>query len=60
LLLGAKARALLAGRIVAAPEDVIEVASPVLRHRVLVNFQAEAEGIGADAIVDRLLAAVRP
>jgi MoxR-like ATPase len=60
LLLGAKARALLAGRIVAAPEDVIEVASPVLRHRVLVNFQAEAEGIDADAIVERLLAAVRP
>jgi MoxR-like ATPase len=60
LLLGAKARALLAGRIVAAPEDVIEVAAPVLRHRVLVNFQAEAEGIGADAIVERLLAAVRP
>jgi MoxR-like ATPase len=60
LLLGAKARALLAGRIVAAPEDVIEVAAPVLRHRVLVNFQAEAEGIGAEAIVERLLAAVRP
>jgi MoxR-like ATPase len=60
LLLGAKARALLDGRIVAAPEDVIAVALPVLRHRVLVNFQAEADGVEADTIVERLLAAVRP
>jgi MoxR-like ATPase len=60
LLLGAKARALLDGRIVAAPDDISAVALPVLRHRVLVNFQAEADGIDADAIVARLLAAVRP
>ncbi len=60
LLLGAKARALLDGRSVAAPEDVTAVASPVLRHRVLVNFQAEADAIDADAIVGRLLADVRP
>jgi len=59
LLLGAKARALLDGRVVAAPDDVAAVALPVLRHRVLVNFQAEADGIDADAIVDRLLAHVR-
>ncbi|HVL66425.1 MAG TPA: MoxR family ATPase [Vicinamibacterales bacterium] len=58
LLLGAKARALLDGRVVAAPEDVAAVALPVLRHRVLVNFQAEADGIDADAIVTRLLEAV--
>ena len=60
LLLGAKARALLEGRIVAAPEDVAAVALPVLRHRVLVNFQAEADGVDADSIVEQLLAAVRP
>jgi MoxR-like ATPase len=60
LLLGAKSRALLDGRLVAAPDDVAAVALPVLRHRVLVNFQAEAEGIGADTIVERLLATVRP
>ena len=60
LLLGAKAKALLEGRLVAAPEDVAAVALPVLRHRVLVNFQAEADGVDADAIVGRLLAHVRP
>ena len=60
LLLGAKARALLDGRAVAAPEDVTAVAMPVLRHRVLVNFQAEADAVDADAIVERLLSTVRP
>jgi MoxR-like ATPase len=55
LLLGAKARALLEGRTVADVEDVNAVALPVLRHRVLVNFQAEADGIDADEIVRRLL-----
>ena len=60
LLLGAKARALLDGRVAAAPDDVAAVAAPVLRHRVLVNFQAEADGIDADAVIVRLLAQVRP
>jgi MoxR-like ATPase len=60
LLLGAKARALLDGRSVAAPEDVSAVALPVLRHRILVNFQAEADAIDADALVGRLLADVHP
>jgi MoxR-like ATPase len=60
LLLGAKAKALLEGRLVAAPEDVTAVALPVLRHRVLVNFQAEADGVDADAIVGRLLDRIRP
>jgi MoxR-like ATPase len=55
LLLGAKARALLEGRVAVDFEDVRAVALPVLRHRVLVNFQAEADGIDADAIVRRLL-----
>ena len=55
LLLGGKARALLEGRTVVDFEDVRAVALPVLRHRVLVNFQAEADGIDADEIVRRLL-----
>jgi len=60
LVLGAKARALLDGRSVAAPDDVRAVALPVLRHRILVNFQAEADGIDADEIVARLLEAIGP
>jgi len=58
LILGAKARALLHGRSVAAPEDVRAVALPVLRHRILLNFQAEADGVDADQIVGRLLESV--
>jgi MoxR-like ATPase len=58
LVLGAKARALLDGRSVAAPDDVRAVAAPVLRHRVLLNFQAEADGVDADQIVARLVEAV--
>ena len=58
LVIGAKARALLDGRAVASPDDIRAVALPVLRHRVLLNFQAEADGIDADQIVSRLLEAV--
>jgi MoxR-like ATPase len=60
LILGAKARALLDGRSVAAPEDVRAVALPVLRHRILVNFQAEADGVTAEQVVGDLLDAVAP
>lgn len=60
LLLGAKSAALLDGRTVPAPEDVTAVALPVLRHRVLVNFQAEADGVTPDDVVGKLLDAVRP
>jgi len=58
LLLCGKARALLEGRATVSLEDVQALALPVLRHRLLVNFQAEAEGLDADAIVTRLLAEV--
>ena len=58
LVLGAKARALLEGRFAITPDDVRALAAPVLRHRVLVNFRAEAEGMTADSIVARLLAEV--
>jgi MoxR-like ATPase len=58
LLLGAKARALLDGRSVASLDDVRAVALPVLRHRVLLNFQAEADAIEPDHVVNQLLEAV--
>jgi MoxR-like ATPase len=60
LILGAKAAALLDGRPVPSPDDVTRVALPVLRHRLLVNFQAEADGITPDDVIGKLLAAVRP
>ena len=56
LVLGAKARAVLQGRCHATCEDVRAVARPVLRHRILTNFNAEAEGIKTDEIVRRLIA----
>jgi MoxR-like ATPase len=55
LLMGAKAAALLDGRSVPSPDDVRDVALPVLRHRVLLNFQAEADGLDADGVIGRLL-----
>jgi MoxR-like ATPase len=59
LLLAGKARAVVQGRPAVSLEDIRAVAPPVLRHRLLVNFQAEAEGIDAEAIVTRLLEHVR-
>ena len=58
LLLGAKAAALLDNRTVPSPEDVRDIARPVLRHRLLLNFQAEADGLDADQLIGRLLEAV--
>ena len=58
LILGAKAAALLAGRQVVSPEDIRRVARPVLRHRVLPNFAAEADGIDSERIVEDLIARV--
>ena len=55
LVLGAKARALTSGRYHVTFDDVRAVAHPVLRHRVLVNFRAESEGITSDQIIDELL-----
>ena len=55
LLLSAKARALLEGRSVVSLEDIQAVALPVLRHRILLNFQAEADGTDADHVVRQLL-----
>jgi MoxR-like ATPase len=55
LLLAGKARAVLNGRPAVSLEDIRAVAPPVLRHRILVNFQAEADGIDAEQVVSRLL-----
>jgi MoxR-like ATPase len=58
LVLAAKARAALHGRYCVSAKDIRAVALPVLRHRVLTNFQAEAEGITSDRIVEHLLESV--
>ncbi|MBL6765035.1 MAG: MoxR family ATPase [Verrucomicrobiae bacterium] len=55
LVLGAKARAVLNGRAFATPDDVRALAYPVLRHRILVNYRAEAEGITVETVITRLL-----
>jgi MoxR-like ATPase len=54
LVLGAKARAVLHGRYYVSCEDIRAVAGPVLRHRIITNFNAEAEGVKPDDIVRRL------
>ena len=59
LVLGAKARAVLQGRFAATVEDIQALATPVLRHRVLPNFQAESEGVTSVQLVQQLLGAVR-
>ena len=55
MILGAKARAVLHGRFFAGCGDVRAVAYPVLRHRIMTNFNAEAEGIKTDELVRRLI-----
>jgi MoxR-like ATPase len=55
LVLGAKARALLEGRAHASTEDVAALAPPVLRHRVLVNYSAQSDGVTPDQIIERLV-----
>ena len=59
LILGAKARGILRGRVNASIEDVKSVAHAVLRHRVLTNFHAEAEGVDSDTVITRLLDTVQ-
>ncbi len=55
LVLAGKARALLKGRYHVSTEDIRQVALPVLRHRIVTNFNAEAEGIRSDTIVKKLM-----
>jgi MoxR-like ATPase len=60
LVLGGKARAVLQGRFHVSAEDIRAVAKPVLRHRVITNFTAEAEGMQVDNVIDKLLADTPP
>ncbi len=55
MIVTAKARALLHGRFSVIPEDIRHVAYPVLRHRILMNFKAEADGVTSDQVTKHLL-----
>jgi MoxR-like ATPase len=55
LIVGAKARAILQGRSHVAVEDIQALAAPVLRHRIVVGFAAESEGVTPDAIIQRII-----
>lgn len=59
LILGAKARALLSGRAHVTTDDVRRLAAPVLRHRILTNYKAEAAGVTVEQIIQRLLETVK-
>jgi MoxR-like ATPase len=59
MLLGAKANALLDGRVHASTEDIRYIARPVLRHRLATSFRAESDGVSTDHIVEKLFDTVR-
>jgi MoxR-like ATPase len=59
LVTSAKARALMQGRTHVGAEDIRALAAPVLRHRILVNYRAEAEGANVETIIRRLLETVK-
>lgn len=58
LILGGKARALLQGRVHVTTDDIASVAYPVLRHRLVTTFHADAEGISTDDVIERLINSV--
>ena len=60
LVLGAKARALLKGRAHVTLDDIRTLAYPTLRHRILLNYRAEAEGIGVENVIARLIEMIKP
>jgi MoxR-like ATPase len=59
LILGAKVRAVMGGRPIPSVEDVREIAHPVMRHRIVTNFNADADGVTTDDIIDMLLEGVK-
>jgi MoxR-like ATPase len=59
MVLGAKARAVLMGRLFVTTDDIRAIAPPVLRHRLKLNFSADAAGVNADEVIRRLLAHVK-
>jgi MoxR-like ATPase len=58
LILAGKARAILHGRVHVTTDDIIQMAHPILRHRILPTFSAEAAGMNSDKIIDRLIAEI--
>ena len=58
LVLGAKTRALLEGRTHVTFDDIRALAQPVLRHRILINYRAEAENVSVDQVIERLIEAI--
>ena len=59
MILGSKTRAILDGRYTPSTEDVKAAARPVLRHRIVTSFNAEADGVGALDIIEKLLGDVK-
>ena len=59
IVLAAKARALMQGRAHVSEEDIKEMAYPILRHRIILNFEAERKGLTTDKVVEHLLKKVR-
>ncbi|MGH7089679.1 MAG: AAA family ATPase, partial [Stellaceae bacterium] len=59
LMLAARARALLDGRLSPSADDVVALAPPVLRHRMALTFAARADGVGMTQIIDRLVVPLR-
>ena len=60
ILLGAKIKALLDGRFAVSTDDIRYVAKPALRHRLILNFEGEAEGVDPDTIIDSILTETKP
>ncbi len=60
LILGAKARALLKGRAHVTVDDIRTLAYPTLRHRILLNYRAEAAGVNVETVIKRLLEFIKP
>ena len=59
LVLGGKARALLAGRAHVSTQDIKALVHATMRHRILINYRAEAEGVSVEKIIDQLLEKVQ-
>ena len=58
--MAAKVNALIEGRYNVAFDDIRRVAHPALRHRLILNFEADAEGVNSDAVIDQVVISVRP
>jgi MoxR-like ATPase len=58
MILGAKARAIVHGRFAVTAEDIRHIAYPVLRHRIFTNFNADAEGVDVDQVIEKIIQVV--